>query len=300
MIPNLTKETFFHPDGFPLVVTRSTSGRDYGMHTHEFSELVVITSGHGLHITETETWPITSGDVFVITGRRAHGYKDSEGLKHVNILYDHERLAIPATDLRSLPGYTALFSLEPDWRRRHRFTSRLRLSMKELALVDRMIDDMVDELNRRGPGFKLMSRALFMQMIGFLSRAYSKAVAPAPKQLFRIAEAISFLENNFDKDVYLDELAKMAHMSKRNFLRVFHETMGASPMEHLGGLRVARAAELLRQERLTVTEVGYRVGFDDSNYFARQFRKVMGLSPNEYRKQNRPHAAATGRHLNNA
>lgn len=285
MIPTLTKETFFHPDGFPLVVTRSTSSREYGTHAHEFSELVVVTGGHGLHVTETETWPITSGDVFVITGSRTHGYRDSEGLKHVNILYDPEGLSLPVRDLMSLPGYTALFTLEPGWRRRHHFGSRLRLSMKELAYAESLIDAMIAELKKRAPGFRLMARALFMQMLGFLSRAYSHVEAAAPKKLFRIAEAISFLENNSSKEIYLEELAGIAHMSKRNFLRVFRDAMGTSPMDYLVGLRVARAAELLRQEELTVTEVGYKVGFEDSNYFARQFHKVMGVSPRQYRRQ---------------
>jgi len=283
MTTTLKKETFFHPDGFPLVVTRGIFAREYGAHAHEFSELVVVTGGHGLHVTETETWPISSGDVFVITGRRTHGYTDSEGLRHVNILYDPKGLALPERDLRSLPGYTALFTLEPGWRRRHQFGSRLRLSMKELAYAENLIDAMIAELKERAPGFRLMAKALFMQMIAFLSRAYSHAEAAAPKKLFRIAEAISYLENNSSEEIYLDKLAKIARMSKRNFLRVFRDAMGTSPMDYLIGLRVARAAELLRREELTVGEVGCRVGFADSNYFARQFHKIMGMSPRQYR-----------------
>ena len=144
------------------------------------------------------------------------------------------------------------------------------------------MDALADELKARAPGFQLMCRALFMQMVGFLARCYSHSVVPARRELVRIAEAIAFLENHYDKEIYVDKLAGIAHMSKRNFLRVFREAMGKSPMAYLLSLRVARAAELLREGRLNVTEAGFRVGFQDSNYFARQFRKIMGASPREF------------------
>ena len=71
-------------------------------------------------------------------------------------------------------------------------------------------------------------------------------------------------------------------MSKRTFLRVFRAATGATPIAYLIGVRIRRAAELLRQGGVTVTEAAMRVGFEDSNYFSRQFRKVMGVTPRSY------------------
>ena len=282
--PILQKDAYLPRDGIPLVVVR-VSGSKAEQHAHEFHELVIITSGSGLHVTEQETWPIAAGDVFVIKGDQAHGYTDSEGLQLVNILYDPEKLSLPKRDLQGLSGYHALFTLEPGWRRRHHFQSRLRLSVGELAHAEGVIGSLIGELQTRTPGFQLMARALFMQLVAFLARAYSHTLAPAPRELIRIADAINFLESHCDKEIYVEKLAGIAHMSKRNFLRVFREAMGQSPMAYLINRRVARAAELLRQEDLTVTEVGYRVGFEDSNYFARQFRRVMGTTPREFARR---------------
>jgi AraC-like DNA-binding protein len=49
-------------------------------------------------------------------------------------------------------------------------------------------------------------------------------------------------------------------------------------------LKIRRACRLLKQTDLNITEIAFRSGFEDSNYFARQFRKIMGVSPSLYRK----------------
>ena len=83
----------------------------------------------------------------------------------------------------------------------------------------------------------------------------------------------------------LEELAGIAHMSKRHFMRNFQAAIGNSPIAHLVQLRVNRAAALLRRSDHTITEVAFEVGFGDSNYFSRQFRKLLGVTPSEYRRQ---------------
>jgi AraC family L-rhamnose operon transcriptional activator RhaR/AraC family L-rhamnose operon regulatory protein RhaS len=61
--------------------------------------------------------------------------------------------------------------------------------------------------------------------------------------------------------------------------------MGTSPIANLVQLRVNRAAALLRQTNQSVTEIAFQVGFHDSNYFTRQFHKLLGVTPRQYRHQ---------------
>ena len=130
-----------------------------------------------------------------------------------------------------------------------------------------------------------MATALFMQIIGFLSRCYGRNPSPDGRALLRIGEAMSHLERNIHREVDLDELAAIAHMSKRSFLRVFQSATGTSPLAWVIEKRIARARHLLRQTDRRVTEIAFDVGFNDSNYFTRQFRKVTGISPREYRQR---------------
>ena len=71
-----------------------------------------------------------------------------------------------------------------------------------------------------------------------------------------------------------------------NLMRVFRKATGQTPIEYLVRLRIQRAMDMLRNTDLTVTEIALEVGFNDSNYFTRQFRRILGESPRSFRQRN--------------
>lgn len=281
----LKTSEWFHADGFPITVERRNPQEPFGLHAHEFSELVVVIGGKGLHVTGAESWPLAAGDVFVISGNRPHHYDQMQNLCLINILFQPKKLQMELADLPSLAGYHALFTLEPAWRKRHQFKSRLHLSPQELGIVTGLVDQLDQELKHRASGFAFMATALFMQIVGYLSRCYGQSRNPDSRALLRIAETITHLETNYDKPINLDNLATKSGMSKRSFLRTFRAATGYTPIAYLIQLRINRAINLLRSSSESITEIAFKVGFSDSNYFTRQFRKIAGISPRVYRRQ---------------
>lgn len=286
MIRKLKKQDWFHTDGFPIVVERRDPQEPFGLHCHEFSEIVIITGGQGVHITGEDSYELATGDTFVIGGDRPHDYLNMDRLRLINVLFDTSELPMAFSDLHSLPGYHALFTLEPAWRKRHMFSSRLQLPPAELLEAIRLVDQLESELCDRGPGFGVMATTFLLQLATFLSRCYGQSRSPQSKSLLRIAEAISHIERHYTDPITLDELIEISGMSRRNFIRSFEATMGAPPIKYLIQLRVRRACELLRQSDDSITNIAMTVGFSDSNYFSRQFRTIVGSSPREFRKQN--------------
>ena len=108
-------------------------GATHEQHTHDFEELVVILDGHGKHEVGREVYDISAGDVFVLLGDVSHCYPEAKNLSLINILYDPANLRLPRADLGALPGYHALFEVEPRLRQRQRFQNRLQLGMDELG-----------------------------------------------------------------------------------------------------------------------------------------------------------------------
>jgi AraC-like DNA-binding protein/mannose-6-phosphate isomerase-like protein (cupin superfamily) len=285
----LKSKDWFHPDGFPVAVERRTPQEPFGLHAHEFAEVVLITSGRGIHVTGTESYPLSAGDVFVIGGSRPHDYHSMDRLCLINVLFQPKKLQWNTDDLTHLPGYHALFTLEPAWRKRHQFRSRLRLNPTELGHATGYIDDLERELLHRKSGFRFMAMASFMALVGYLSRCYNNSPGADSVALLRIGRAISHLEIHFeDSDITVDALAGMAHMSKRSFMRTFQAATGMSPIAYLIQLRINRAAQLLRSRpEMSITEIALETGFSDSNYFARQFRLSQNITPTGYRFQRR-------------
>lgn len=78
-------------------------------------------------------------------------------------------------------------------------------------------------------------------------------------------------------------MAAEAGTSERNFRRAFKKETGNAPLAYVNQARIRAACELLSASDKTVTQIAGLVGYEDSNYFARQFRRIAGCSPREFR-----------------
>ena len=287
MARTITSASVFPDHGFPLRIMRIPSHREAEVHSHEFYELVLILAGSGRHITPTEDYRIEAGDVFVISGETSHGYADTESMSLVNILFQPRRLRLPTADLGNIPGYHVLFTVEPRFRKEDGFRSRLRLGVEELAQAARIVVLLEDELERRAPGYRFMACSHLMALMGHLSRSYTEMELPEGRPLLRIGEILSLMETHYHDPMTLGTLTQIAGMSESTLTRTFHKVVGRSPIEHLIRISTRKAKDLLRQDDFRITEIAMRCGFNDSNYFSRQFGKVVGCSPREYRRATR-------------
>ncbi|MDD5674292.1 MAG: AraC family transcriptional regulator [Chitinivibrionales bacterium] len=269
---------------FGLMVNRQLRQAPVGLHSHGFSELVVILSGKGIHYSKTDAYEIMTGDCFMVEGE--HGYRESIELNLVNILFKPNRLPLPWNEARKLPGYHAFFTLEPKYRKLHDFRSRLRFSPAELSIVSRLIDDMERELMHRHPGFEFIAMALFVELLTLIARTYTNKKGKIYPGLFGLSEVIGHCERRYAERIRMADLTKIACMSESRLLRAFKNATGFSPIDYLIRLRIRHACAYLHQGNLTISEIAYRVGFNDSNYFSRQFKRAMGLAPREYRRKN--------------
>jgi AraC-like DNA-binding protein len=273
------------PDDMPLHVMPVPHHRDTEPHTHDFSELVIVTHGSGVHMSPAGDYPINAGDVFVLHGDQAHGYRDTAALGLVNILFRMDELPIPLQDITALPGYHALFTLEPLFRHRDSFESRLRLTPAQLQTVHELVQRLTLEYRGQAPGRRFAVTACFMLLVAELCRAYSFLDHSAAQPLLRLGRVIGHLQEHYAERITLDDLADIGSMSRRSLTREFKKAMACSPIDYLIRIRVTHALELLRDGNLSVTEAAFRVGFQDSNYFTRQCRAITGHRPSELRRR---------------
>lgn len=268
----------------PLEVRHEREHGSMGLHTHDFSELVIVQHGSGTHILPDGEYAIGAGDVFVLHGDQAHGYWNTASLELVNILFRMDQLSLILRDVEALPGYHALFTLEPAQRRHDGFESRLRLSGEQQYKIGDRLNEWLIEQKAQAAGWQFASVAHFMLVISDLCRFYSQVEAPAAKSLLRLGSVLGHMHQHYADPLTLDELAAIGNMSRRTLTREFTRALGISPINYLIHERVNRARDLLQDNRISITEAAYRVGFQDSNYFSRMFRAVVGHSPRDVRR----------------
>lgn len=103
-----------------------------------------------------------------------------------------------------------------------------------------------------------------------------------------LAAALSYVTTNYSEKLCQATAAKLCELSPFQFSRVFKKAHGVTFRDFVIRVRIARAAELLKQSRVSVTEAAFVVGFNDLSYFARMFRRQLGVSPSHYRSEIEP------------
>ncbi|WP_068504415.1 helix-turn-helix domain-containing protein [Paenibacillus kribbensis] len=282
---NVYLEWFTTDEQFPFFIQYGGHQENTEQHRHiDFSELVIVLHGNATHVVNHETSFIKKGNVFVINGGTSHAYLDPHDLKICNIMFRPEMLKLAGPDLRTLKGFQALFILEPHYRNIHSFESKLNLSITSLEYVTSLISIMVEEYQKKHQGYKTMLASRFMELIVYLSRQYDHQETGVQSHLMHLANAISYIEDHYLESITLDEIAGQSEISVRHLNRIFKNDYQTSPIAYLQRLRLERACMLLKNTCLSITEIAYQCGFNDSNYLARQFRKNYGMSPISYRK----------------
>lgn len=103
---------------------------------------------------------------------------------------------------------------------------------------------------------------------------------------FYIKEAFSFIEQNFQNDISVEDIAASCGLNRSYFGKIFHENMGKTPQEFLISYRMTKATELLKLTGLSIADIGNAVGYPNQLHFSRAFKNVYGISPRQWRYEN--------------
>jgi transcriptional regulator GlxA family with amidase domain len=99
----------------------------------------------------------------------------------------------------------------------------------------------------------------------------------------QILAAQQWIESNFSSDFLLEEVADKVGLGLRSFMRRFKKAAGATALHYLQRVRIETAKELLRNSSLSIEQISYRVGYEDTSFFCRLFKRNERLTPGDYR-----------------
>ncbi len=99
----------------------------------------------------------------------------------------------------------------------------------------------------------------------------------------RVQTLIAFIQNNFASNITIKDIANSANISAAECFRCFKSVVHLSPYEYLTKYRINRSIDLLNETASCITEISGRVGFNYASQYIKAFKKIIGLTPNEYR-----------------
>lgn len=119
-----------------------------------------------------------------------------------------------------------------------------------------------------------------------------KSIVPErkPKRLkykdYYIQEALSYIEENYEHDISVEEIAESIGIDRSYFGKIFKSSLGETPQSYMLKFRMVKATELLRLTNMSIGDISAAVGYSDYTHFSRAFRSIYGMSPREWRKTN--------------
>ena len=144
------------------------------------------------------------------------------------------------------------------------------------------------DLDAGSPSGKLFGESLTNALAVHLQRRY--AVTPPKTMHFRgglpnarLKRVQEYIEANLDQEVALSQMAAIAGMSSHYFAELFKQSVRLSPHQYVLRRRIERARKLLHDPNMRILEAGVRSGFSDQSHFTKIFRRMVGVTPSEYR-----------------
>lgn len=286
----ITKEhkANLNADCIPFCVERVGPNIDDRLHIHDFCQLTIITAGNGTLVLNGFSYPVRTGDVYVIGSLSTHYLKEVRGLECVNILFYLQELEPLTTSLSSLSGYQALFQVQPVVGETSRASNIFPLDYNQIEYVNHLLSQLLAEQTGQNLGKNIVIQSVFMLLITYLCRNYCKGdtqrVAPYSYQL---QKAVQYLEENCGEQITQELLEKGCGATSRQLRYLFAQHYDCTPLQYLLNIRIRKACYYLVATNLSIAEIATVTGFEDNNYFSRKFRQILGISPRDYRNQSR-------------
>lgn len=284
----------FSGEEFPLWSFVEEQG-DTALHGHRFVEVAFLTGGEVGHRTPFGLERVRRGDVLVIPEGGLHGYEEAAKCRLINLLFAPHRLPLQLLDLYTHPGYRRLFMTDVETFERLGGYPRLTLPPGVFRQVRGCLKEIIRIEQGDAPGRRCRMMGYLMVILSLLADLCGGKPEEAPPARGGVDRVVRFLNGNFQRQIRLEELARMAAMSENSLLHHFSGMIGTTPMKYLTRLRIRYAAELLHNTDMPVAEVAEGAGFADPAYFSRAFRRETGLAPLDYRSSGRRDFCGGGR-----
>lgn len=148
----------------------------------------------------------------------------------------------------------------------------------------RLCHEKMFEANQLPGNRDLIMNSILYEYLFLLARKFPREqISPGEKQSLYVEEALRYLESRYGQELSIQSLADELGLDRSHLHRVFKAATGSSPQEYLLDLRIRKASELLEKTDLPVSVIALSVGYEDTLYFSRLFKKKKGVSPTGYR-----------------
>lgn len=277
----------FHP-GFPVDVRCFSFARKRNIRLtrHNYLELLYVHSGEVRYQIQDREFIAREGDLIVINGMMYHRLSELlESPFRAVVLYFLPDVLRGADGSGSDVQYLMPFLLQGS-QFPNLIPKRTSVPFKIFGLVDKIRNELPAISDRA----RLTARTYLEMILVLLINHYKDHLALAnafgqrERAMERMQPLFEYLDTHYPYPIALTTATSIVGMSKTHFMRTFKRLTGQPFEMYLNHFRIAKAQALLATTDKSISEIGEEVGFCDQSYFGLVFRRLVQLTPREYRK----------------
>ncbi len=254
-------------------------------HYHPEIELILIKNSGGTRIIGTSVENFKHHDLILIGKNLPHAFLHEESFlqekctpPEAMVLQFHENF---------LGGETLS---RPEFREIQQLLSTASLGLSVEGAARKSIISMIEKIFEAAPLDRVI---ILLEILKALTEdgAYRTLIKTEPLNVnhtedARITRVLDYTYANYDEHIRIDDVAKIANLTRESFCRYFKTSTNKTYLEFLTAFRISKACNMIKYDQRSIKEIGYSCGFDSLSNFYYQFRKIMNLSPLEFKTKN--------------
>lgn len=249
-----------------------------------FARIYYIVSGNATVMMGGQKYPLLPSHLYLIPPFVKHSTTCTGTFVHYYIhVYEDDASGIGVFDEYDFPVEVEALDFD-----RQLFDRLVELNPTlKLPFTDPKDYDNKEQLAQTITRNKQRSDWVRMESHGIALQLYARFMEKATVKPYvsdeRIMKAISYVRNHLDKPIPLQQLADELELSEGHFIRLFKQATGMPPKLYVNMKRIERAQHLLHTTNQSVKDIGFSLGYPDDSYFVRAFKRIIGMTPVEYR-----------------
>lgn len=254
------------------------------LHFHNCLEIGYCYGGAGIFIIDDKILPFSNGDVSIIFKNQIHIAQSEKGkLSQWKFVSLDPELLLNEINVNDLAYISSVANGSPEFLNI--------LSCEKYPEIIQLVFTIISELENRHERYQAVVKGLVWVLLMKLGRIvehkHSMVNESANCGIMRIAPALEYISKNYIRSICVAELSSLCNTSVTNFRRLFNASMSLSPLEYITRVRIKMASILLNDTDYPVLDISMKVGYSSLSSFNRHFKRIMGLSPREWRLCNK-------------
>ncbi|MBY7025122.1 MULTISPECIES: AraC family transcriptional regulator [Clostridium] len=253
-------------------------------HWHNELELILVLSGEFNLKINTDSYNCKEGDIVLINSESLHYFstKENESSTWNSIVFNMDQLNSTILDNCSVNFITPIINNE----------FKLPVIIHKDSLINNelkcIILNIIDAYNLNYYGFELEIKSLIFKYFSLLFKfnlveKKTNNTCLNEEKIEKIKIVLKYIQENYNKEIDIITLSDICHYNQYHFMRFFKKHTGKTCIQFIKNYRLEKAASLISNTDLSITEISLEVGFTNISYFIRSFKEKYNKTPKEFK-----------------